>query len=66
MAPKDSQEKILIVKSAVKELIKSQECKTSSDLLKPDALNAEVKEIVIKACKRAKANKRTTVYPRDL
>ncbi|MHA1684117.1 MAG: hypothetical protein ACTSUE_24470 [Promethearchaeota archaeon] len=62
----DKEEKILIVKSAVKELIKSQECKTSSDLLEPDALNAVVKEIIIKACERTKANKRTTVYPRDL
>ena len=59
-------EKTLFVKSAIKELIKSQSCKTSSDVVEKGALNEVLKALIVKACERAKANKRTTVYPRDL
>ncbi|MHA1372486.1 MAG: DUF1931 domain-containing protein [Promethearchaeota archaeon] len=62
----EEKEKALFVKSAVKELIKSQGCKSSSDIINGDALNNVIKDILIKACNRAKENKRSTVYPRDL
>ena len=59
-------EKTLFGKSAIKELIKAQSCKTSSDVVEKGALNEVIKGLIIAACERAKANKRTTVYPRDL
>ncbi|MFX0099077.1 MAG: DUF1931 domain-containing protein [Candidatus Hodarchaeota archaeon] len=59
-------EKTLFVKSAIKDLIKGQGCKTSSDVVEKGALNDVLKDLIVKACERAKANKRTTVYPRDL
>ena len=54
----------LIVGSKVRELIKSKECMTSSELL--PALNDKVKALVEEACKRAKGNKRTTLKAQDL
>lgn len=62
----EKKEKNLFVKSAIKELIKSQSCKTSSDVVEKGALNEVIKDLIVAACGRAKANKRTTVYPRDL
>ncbi len=59
-------EKPLFVKSAIKDLIKSQKCKTSSDVVEKGALNKAIKKMVVRACERAQENKRTTVYPRDL
>ena len=63
---KKAEEKTLFVKSAIKELIKSQEMKTSSELLEEGTLNAKIKEIIVRACERAKENKRSTVYSRDV
>ena len=56
----------LIVKSEVKQNAKADEKQlmVSEDFY--EALDAKVKEIVEKACKRAKANSRNTVMARDI
>lgn len=59
-APKE----VLVVSSKVKAFIKSKKCMTSGELI--GALNDEVKCILDRACKRAKANKRSTLRARDL
>jgi histone H3/H4 len=58
--------KYLFVKSAVKEVIKAQNCKTSKELLEDNALNDMVRAILVKACQRARENGRTIVFPRDI
>jgi len=52
----------LVVKSKIKEA--AQGLNVSSDFA--EALNEKVRELVAKAAERAKANKRSTVQPRDL
>ena len=52
----------LIVKSAVKEALEGNN--VSSDFY--DALDDEVEEIIEEAARRAEANDRKTVQPRDL
>ena len=54
----------LVVVSKLKELIKSQEMNTASDLA--DALDKKVDELVKAACSRAKSNDKNTVRTRDL
>ena len=58
--------KFLFVKSAVKEVIKTQNCKTSKELLEDNALNEMIRSILVKACQRARENGRTIVFPRDI
>ncbi|MHA1792174.1 MAG: hypothetical protein ACTSVI_05980 [Promethearchaeota archaeon] len=60
------EEKSLVVKSAVKEFIKAQGCKTSSEIIDKGALNDALKALLKRACERAVQNKRTTIYARDL
>ncbi|MEK6943602.1 MAG: DUF1931 domain-containing protein [Nanoarchaeota archaeon] len=59
-------DKIMIVKSEVKQNAKidDKQLMVSEDFY--DALDAKVKELVEKACKRAKLNSRNTVMARDL
>lgn len=52
----------LIVKSAVKDALEGRNA--SADLY--DALNDEVEQLLEDAARRAKANDRKTVQPRDL
>ena len=54
----------LVVTSKVKDFIKSKKCMTSGDL--PEALSNELYEVLERAVKRCKANKRSTVRPQDL
>jgi len=61
LAPQKCKE-MIIVKSKVKETIKN--CNCASDL--GDALNCVANHLVSKACERCKANKRSTIQPRDL
>ena len=55
-----------VVKSNIKKLIRREGCNTSSDVIDKGALNSVVEDMVVKACSRAKENKRKTVFPRDL
>ena len=60
---------MMFVKSSVKDVIKANGCKTSKELLvdEPDnPLNEMVRIALIKACKRARQNGRTIVFPRDV
>ena len=61
---KKASKDVLVVGSKVKAFIKSKKCLTSGELL--GALNDEVKCLLDKACKRAKANKRSTLRAKDL
>jgi hypothetical protein len=54
----------LVVGSKVKAYIKSNDNKTSSDVI--EALNNKVHCLLDAACARAKANKRTTLRGADL
>jgi histone H3/H4 len=54
----------LVVTSAIKELIKSEQMNTAGDFA--DALDVKVAEIIKKACARAKSNDRKTVRAGDL
>jgi histone H3/H4 len=54
----------VVVASKVKDAIKSADVRMSSDF--PEALNAEVQELIDKAAQRAKDNGRSTVRPSDL
>ena len=54
---------VLVVGSKVKEFVKNQGCKNSSEVL--DAANAAVADILTKACARAEANRRSTVRAQD-
>jgi len=53
---------LLVVRSKIKEYAKGMN--VASDFA--DALSKEVEAMVNKACERAKANKRSTIQPRDL
>jgi len=53
---------MVVVRSKIKELAEGMN--VASDFA--EALNDEVTELIKKACERAKANKRSTVQPRDL
>lgn len=53
---------IVVVKSKIKDI--AEGCNVASDFA--DALNKEVVCLIKKACERAKANKRSTIQPRDL
>jgi histone H3/H4 len=61
LAPKKAKETI-VVKSKIKEAIKN--CNCSSEL--GEALNLVATHLVNKACERCRANKRSTIQPRDL
>lgn len=56
----------LIVKSKVREYIKSKGCNTAGDLVDGNALNDAIKEIIDKAVARAQANGRKTVQAKDI
>ena len=53
---------MLVVRSKVKEFVK--DCNVAGDF--HEGLNAVANMCVDKACERAKANKRSTIQPRDL
>ena len=55
---------VLVVASKVKDLVKSQKCQSSGDLI--EGVSEKVHALVEAAIKRAKANKRATVRPYDL
>lgn len=61
LAPKKCKE-MIVVKSKIKENIKK--CNVSSELV--TSLNKVATHLVNKACERCKANKRSTIQPRDL
>ena len=52
----------IIVRSKVKELLK--DCTVSKEFL--DALEQEVKKLILRAKERARANKRNTLMARDI
>lgn len=52
----------LVVRSKIKEVAKDMN--VASDFA--DALSNEVKKLIDRAIERAKANKRSTIQPRDL
>ena len=60
-APKKAKE-MLVVRSKVKDHVKN--CNVAGDF--HEGLNAVATMCVNKACERAKANKRSTIQPRDL
>jgi len=53
---------LLVVRSKIKDVAK--DVNVSSDFA--DELSKKVEELIIKAVERAKANKRSTIQPRDL
>ena len=53
---------LLVVRSKIKDFAKGMN--VSGDFA--EALSKEVEVLVNKACERAKANKRSTIQPRDL
>ena len=59
---KGTAKEMLIVKSRVKDVAKTHN--VAGDFA--EALSAEVEKLIIKATERAKANKRSTIQPRDL
>ena len=61
---KKTEEKSLVVKSAVGDYLRSKEFKVSSELY--DALNVILKELLDRACKRCESNGRKTVMVQDL
>jgi histone H3/H4 len=54
----------VVVASKVKEAVKDADVRMSGDF--PEALNAEIQEVIAKAVQRAKDNGRGTVRPSDL
>ena len=58
----DNEVEHLIVRSKVKELVK--DCSISKEFF--DELEKCVRELILKAKQRARANKRNTLMPRDL
>ncbi len=63
---KKSDRESYIVKSKIKNYIKSQGCNTSKELLNGDALNNIIKEILDAAIERSKLNNRKTVQSKDI
>ena len=61
---KKAPQEMVIVGSKVKNAIKGNGCKTSSELL--EALNGAVHDLIARACERAQGNKRSTVKANDL
>jgi histone H3/H4 len=61
---KSSDDKSLVVKSAVGDYIRAKSLKVSSDLY--DALSASIKELLDAACKRCEGNGRKTVMTQDV
>ncbi len=59
-----SEKESLVIGSKVKAVIKEKGLMCSGEL--PSAVSEKVKEILIAACERAAANKRSTVRPHDL
>ena len=59
-------EKSLVVKNAIGELIRSHDLKVSSKIFEEGGINDIVKKVLEDACARAEANKRKTVMPQDL
>ena len=55
-----------IVKSKVRQYIKSKGCKTSREILEGNVLNRKIGEILDKAIERTRANGRKTVLPIDV
>ena len=53
---------LLVVRSKIKDY--AEDMNVSSDFA--EALSKEVEDKIKKACERAKANKRSTIQPRDL
>jgi histone H3/H4 len=53
---------MVVVKSKIKD--EAQGMNVSSDFA--EALDGEAKKLIARACERAKANKRSTIQPRDL
>jgi histone H3/H4 len=53
---------MVVVKSKIKDL--AQGMNVSGDFA--ESLNGEVSALIARACERAKANKRSTIQPRDL
>lgn len=56
----------LIVKSKIRDYIKSKDCNTAGDLVNGNALNDAIKALLDAAVERAKANGRKTVQSKDL
>ena len=54
---------VLVVGSKVKEYVKKQGCKNSSEVI--EAANAAVANMLARACERTKANKRATLRAQD-
>ena len=65
MAKKETSD-ALIVKSKVREYIKSKGCNTAGDLVDGSALNNVIKGLLDAAIGRAKANGRKTVQTKDI
>ena len=59
-----SEKESLVVTSKTKAYIKEKGCMVGGDVL--DALNDKVRELLDKAVKRAKDNKRSTLRSQDL
>ncbi len=59
-----AKKEVLVVVSKIKDYIKSKKMMTAGDL--PAGLSAEVYDLIDKAIKRCKANKRSTVRADDL
>lgn len=58
---------MLVVKAQIKEFAKGpsgEQLSVAGDF--PDALDKKVQELVCEACKRAKANGRNTIMPKDI
>ena len=58
---------MLVVKAQIKEVAKGpggEQLSVAGDFA--DALDKKVNDLVVEACKRAKANGRNTVMPKDL
>lgn len=56
----------LIVKSKVREYLKEKGMQTGSGVVDGDTLNDRIREILDRAIKRTKANKRKTVQAKDI
>ena len=54
---------VFVVGSKVKDAIRKAGLRTAGDAL--DALNAEVGEVIARACERCKSNGRQTIRPSD-
>ena len=62
---KEKESETLFVKAKVREYIKENDCNSQGEVIDGDVLNNEIKSILDKAIKRAKANGRKTVQVKD-